>query len=148
MLLTPKGSRNPFADHFSQTLVKLSPATTSDLSSKLKVFRADEIVGFGVPVNDFDPVPKLAPREWHTKMEEPGIVIVDVRNYYETRIGRFVAPGGRFVGPGDTTTLTNTNKEIYTPTETIDPLTRHFTEFPDWVRKNKESLEGRKVLVY
>jgi len=134
------GEHNPLADLFRDTLVKYSAAPESALFPKLKVFLADEVVGFGIDVSDFEPVPKLTPQEWHQKMEEPGIVMVDVRNYYESRIGRFIAPGGRFVA--------EVSNEACPPTETIDPLTRYFSEFPDWVHANKASLEGKTVLVY
>eukprot|EP00929_Paragymnodinium_shiwhaense_P111789 TRINITY_DN80078_c0_g1_i1.p2 TRINITY_DN80078_c0_g1~~TRINITY_DN80078_c0_g1_i1.p2 ORF type:complete len:359 (-),score=50.19 TRINITY_DN80078_c0_g1_i1:736-1812(-) len=167
---------NPFAKYFQETLVKMSPSPASAMFSKLKVFTAEEIVGFGIEVNDFEPVQKLTPAEWHEKMQEPGIVMIDVRNYYETRIGRFVAPGGRFVGIGDQSSALSTcqpardaltgapdagtdrcESECGSPaaitdrvggTETLDPATRYFTDFPDWVMSNKQALEGKTLLVY
>jgi len=139
---------NPFAPLFRDTLVKYNQVPLSELFPKLKVFLVKEIVGFGVAVNDFEPVQKLTPAEWHQKMEEPGVVMIDVRNYYETRIGRFVAPGGRFVGVGDEAQLKLSSDAPRPVTETIDPQTRYFTEFPDWVQAQKESLQGRTVMVY
>jgi len=50
-----------------------------------------------------------------------------VRNANETLIGRFAPPGGA---------------------EYIDPQMRRSTEFPEWVRRNKAKLEGKKVLMY
>ena len=61
----------------------------------------------------------------------PGL---DVRNFNESLIGKFVPPGDVPItgAPGKVT----------------DMRMRRSTDFPMWVNKNKAQLEGKKVLMY
>ncbi|GBG67866.1 hypothetical protein CBR_g985 [Chara braunii] len=54
-------------------------------------------------------------------------VVLDVRNIYETRIGRFVPPPG---------------------VQFVDPQIRQFSDLPTWLDANEESLRGRRVMMY
>lgn len=65
----------------------------------------------------------LKPREFHEAMKDPRAVMIDVRNFNETLIGRF-AP---------------TNIPV------LDPCMRRSTEFPVWVEENKHLLENKRV---
>lgn len=71
-----------------------------------------EVVTLGVPgISPAKKVGKYAnPREWNALLSDPDTMVVDVRNSYETRIGRFKGA--------------------------IDPHTSAFREFPSWVEKN------------
>ncbi|KAF9121454.1 hypothetical protein BGW39_010517 [Mortierella sp. 14UC] len=69
---------------------------------------------------------KLPPREFHEKLKESegrdDYVVLDVRNYYESSIGRF--PGA------------------------ITPPIRKFSSFRDYVDRNKGLLSGKTILSY
>ncbi|KAJ0102395.1 hypothetical protein Patl1_06779 [Pistacia atlantica] len=68
-----------------------------------------EIVTLGMPaVSPIEKVGKyVKPREWNTLISDPDTVVIDVRNNYETRIGKFKGA--------------------------VDPFTTAFREFPSWV---------------
>ncbi|KAL9234902.1 hypothetical protein vseg_009717 [Gypsophila vaccaria] len=54
------------------------------------------------------------------------VVLVDARNLYETRIGKFESPN----------------------VETLDPATRQYSDLPSWIDSNAEKLRGNCVLMY
>ncbi|KAF3433260.1 hypothetical protein FNV43_RR24362 [Rhamnella rubrinervis] len=68
-----------------------------------------EIVTLGMPtVSPTERVGKyVSPRDWNTLISDPDTVVIDVRNNYETRIGKFNGA--------------------------VDPCTTAFREFPSWV---------------
>ncbi|XP_051143626.1 rhodanese-like domain-containing protein 7 isoform X2 [Andrographis paniculata] len=68
-----------------------------------------EIVTLGMPsVSPIERVGKyVSPKEWNELISDPDTVVVDVRNDYETRIGKFKGA--------------------------VDPCTTAFREFPSWV---------------
>jgi len=70
----------------------------------------------------------LEPEDYHKKLNAEGVVVIDVRNRYETAIGRFAPTGA----------------------ELIDPKMRKSTEFPVWLDKEetREKLKGKQVLMY
>lgn len=83
---------------------------------RLKVKLKREIVTMGVP--DMHP-PTMAgayvpPEDWNQLIDDPNVVVVDVRNDYEVSIGSFRGA--------------------------VNPHTTSFTEFPEWVRE--QSAEG------
>ena len=61
---------------------------------------------------------------------EKDTVVIDVRNYYETVIGRIQPPEGG--------------------AEFLDPMMRNSREFPKWLNapETKEKLKGKKVMMY
>lgn len=81
---------------------------------RLKVKLKREIVTMGVP--DMDPVRMagtyVPPQDWNALIDDPEVVVVDVRNDYEVGIGSFDSA--------------------------IDPHTAHFSDFPEWVRVQSE----------
>eukprot|EP00873_Tetraselmis_striata_P040551 jgi/Tetstr1/460815/TSEL_000569.t1 len=73
----------------------------------------------------------LSPQEFHAALVErradgADTVLIDTRNCYETRIGRFRAPGIALE----------------------DPCTRQFSDFPAWADANAERLRGKRVMMY
>lgn len=68
-----------------------------------------EIVSLGMPsVSPIEKVGKyISPKEWNALISDPETVVIDVRNDYETRIGKFKGA--------------------------VDPSTSAFREFPSWV---------------
>ncbi|XP_028778884.1 rhodanese-like domain-containing protein 7 isoform X2 [Neltuma alba] len=73
-----------------------------------------EIVTLGMPA--VSPIERVgnyvSARDWNALISEPDIVVIDVRNDYETRIGKFKGA--------------------------VDPCTTSFREFPYWVEDNFE----------
>lgn len=92
---------------------------------RLRVVVRSEVVTLGV--QDEGTLPyragkHLTPEEWHAMAQEENVVILDGRNMYEARIGKFK--------------------------NAITPDIAAFREFPQWVKEHKKELEGKKVLMY
>ena len=68
----------------------------------------------------------LSPAEFHKAMELPNTVMIDVRNFNESVIGKFNPPTSKLLDPG----------------------MRKSTEFPGWVDNNMHQLQGKKILMY
>ncbi|KAK9283674.1 hypothetical protein L1049_011924 [Liquidambar formosana] len=77
-----------------------------------------EIVSLGMPtVSPIERVGKYVnPREWNALITDPDTVVIDVRNSYETRIGKFKGA--------------------------VDPCTTAFREFPSWVEDKFQLAES------
>jgi len=105
---------------------KIDPAD-EHVFPRLSVKVRSEIVRLGLdPDHDVDPNSltgqRLGPREFLEAMSDDDTVIIDGRNDYEAEIGRFKGA--------------------------ICPDIQNFREFPDWVRRHREELEGKRVLTY
>lgn len=74
----------------------------------------------------------LDPEDYHAKLKEDNTVVIDVRNAYESDIGRF--GGQQSIGGA----------------QLLLPDMRKSTDFPDWIEKEetKEMLSGKNVLMY
>jgi UPF0176 protein len=85
---------------------------------RMKVRHKPEIVTMGT--TGADPREQVGqyvePEKWNALISEPGVVLIDTRNHYESRIGTF---------EGSTV-----------------PDTESFRDFPTWVKENQEQLEG------
>ncbi|XP_020222166.1 rhodanese-like domain-containing protein 6 [Cajanus cajan] len=57
---------------------------------------------------------------------ENGLVLLDARNLYETRIGKFHVPN----------------------VETLDPQVRQYSDLSSWIDDNGERLRGKNILMY
>ncbi|KAK4282713.1 hypothetical protein QN277_014058 [Acacia crassicarpa] len=57
---------------------------------------------------------------------EDGLVLLDARNLYETRIGKFHAPN----------------------VETLDPQVRQYSDLPSWIDCNHDQFKGKQILMY
>lgn len=91
---------------------------------RLKVRLKKEIVAMGVPGTDPRKIvgTYLDPHAWNTLIDDPDTIIVDTRNDYEVQIGTFE--------------------------NAVDPQTKTFREFPDWVKRNENSLKGKKIAMF
>ena len=92
---------------------------------RMKVRHKPEIVTMGTL--GADPRKQVGqyvePEEWNALIQEPGVVIIDTRNHYESRIGTF-----------EGSTL---------------PDTESFRDFPAWVEENQDRLKGaRKIAMF
>ena len=88
----------------------------------MKVKTKKEIVSLHRP--DLVPGDKnlhLSPKEWHRALKEKDVILLDVRNQYETKMGHFK--------------------------NAIDPQIHEFNEFPHYL-KNSNLSKNKKVLMY
>jgi predicted sulfurtransferase/predicted esterase len=60
------------------------------------------------------------------KSENKELVLLDARNLYETRIGKFESEN----------------------VETLDPEIRQYSDLPTWIDQNAEKMKGKNVLMY
>ncbi len=91
---------------------------------RMKVRLKKEIVTMGV--EDIDPNRSVgtyvAPADWNALISDPDTIVIDTRNDYETAIGMFKGA--------------------------VDPNTKTFREFPDWVRNNAGLHNKPKIAMY
>ncbi|GKY92327.1 hypothetical protein MPSEU_000203800 [Mayamaea pseudoterrestris] len=135
-----KRAIHDFCNHLRQWQPELFCSTefkmTHDLPHKqafgdLKLIPATELVNYGL-----QDAPRMAqyggthlePRDYHAKLSQPETVVIDVRNHYETNIGRFNPPSATW----------------------LDPHMRKSTEFPVWLNdpETQQSLKDKTVLMY
>jgi UPF0176 protein len=97
--------------------VKYSPSAAMPFH-RMKVRIKREIVTMGQP--DIDPLGSVgtyvAPADWNALIADPDTIVIDTRNDYEVAVGTFAGA--------------------------IDPQTRTFREFPEWFRRQRETLLG------
>ncbi len=106
-------------------LVHKEAAAASQPFARMKVRIKREIVKLGVPHVDPSRMAGtyVKPEEWNNLLDDPDVVVVDVRNDYEVAIGTFEG--------------------------SVNPLTKTFTELPEWARNTEVLREkgGRKPKV-
>lgn len=83
---------------------------------RMKVRLKREIVTMGEPVDPTATGAYVAPQDWNALIDAPGTILIDTRNDYEVAIGSFAGA--------------------------IDPKTKSFREFPEWVRAHRHEWEG------
>ncbi len=91
---------------------------------RMKVRPKKEIVTMGV--EDIDPKRIVGtyvdPKDWNELISDPETIVIDTRNDYETAIGIFKGA--------------------------VDPQTKTFREFPDWVKNNPGLHNKPKIAMY
>ncbi|MEM6463747.1 MAG: rhodanese-related sulfurtransferase [Pseudomonadota bacterium] len=91
---------------------------------RMKVRLKREIVTMGV--DGIDPSRNAGtyvdPQDWNELIADPDTIIIDTRNDYETAIGSFKGA--------------------------VDPQTKSFREFPDWVRKQASLEPAQKIAMF
>ena len=91
--------------------------------SRLKVSVKREIVAFGVPGVQGDATDThVSPQRWHELLADPDTVVLDNRNTFEFKLGRFRGA--------------------------IDPGVAHFRDFPAYVEAHRDEWQGRTVAMY
>lgn len=110
---------NFLKEHFDALEFKESKAETMPFH-RLKVRLKKEIVTLGIPeVNPFEKVGSyVAPEDWNDLISDPDVLLIDVRNDYEIKIGTF--PGA------------------------LNPKTQTFKEFPAFV-KTLDKTKHRRI---
>lgn len=91
---------------------------------RMKVRLKAEIVTMGLP--EVDPNQQVgtyvSPQEWNDLISDPGVIVIDTRNDYEVNIGTF--------------------KTAH------NPQTKSFREFPEYVSKNLDPNQHKKVALF
>ena len=91
---------------------------------RTKVKLKKEIVTLGVP--GVDPNQRVGtyvdPKDWNALLDDPEVVLIDTRNDYEVAIGTFDGA--------------------------VDPKTKSFREFPEYVRANYDPARHKKVAMF
>ena len=112
-------------ERFSNIEIKYS-STDKQPFHRMKVRLKKEIVTIGLP--EINPNKKVGryvkPEDWNELISDPNVVVIDTRNKYETKIGSFQ--------------------------NALDPETSSFREFPDWVKKfkNSEDNTNKKIAMF
>jgi len=103
--------------------VKFSTACEKPFS-RLKVRLKKEIVTLRAP--EADPTKRVGtyvtPSRWNELLTDPDMIVIDTRNIYETKIGMFKGA--------------------------LDPKTRNFTEFKDFVQTTLDPAKNKKIAMY
>jgi UPF0176 protein len=91
---------------------------------RMKVRLKKEIVTLGVGELDIhdNSGEYIEPCDWDDFISRDDVIVVDTRNQYEVNLGRF--------------------------DKAIDPKTKTFKDFPEWVEKNLVSYEQKKIAMY
>lgn len=91
---------------------------------RMKVRLKREIVTMGV--EGIDPLQDVGAyvdaSDWNALIADPDTVVIDTRNDYEVSLGTF--------------------------RNAINPGTKTFREFPDWVAQHRDELEGKKIAMF
>jgi len=109
---------------FEGIVFKRSPCKTVPFG-KMKVHKKAEIVPLGISGVDATKTGiNLSPQEWRELIAQDDVVLLDNRNSFEFRLGRFK--------------------------NAIDPGVRNFRDFPEYVKANLEQWksEGKRVAMY
>ena len=64
----------------------------------------------------------VAPADWNALVADPDTVLIDTRNDYEVALGTFRGA--------------------------VDPATKSFREFPEWIEEHKTEFAGRRVAMF
>jgi len=117
-----------FGGAFAGMAFKHSACTTRPFTL-IKVHCKPEIVAFGVPGVSGLPDPELpdthvSPQRWRELLNEPDVLVLDNRNSFEYRLGRFK--------------------------NAVDPEVAHFRDFPAYVAAHAEAwkAEGKRIAMY
>ncbi|MDC6167098.1 oxygen-dependent tRNA uridine(34) hydroxylase TrhO [Paucibacter sp. XJ19-41] len=117
-----------FGGAFAGLVFKHSACATRPFTL-IKVHVKPEIVAFGVPGVSGLPAPErpdthVAPARWRELLARPDVLVLDNRNSFEFKLGRFAGA--------------------------IDPAVTHFRDFPAYVNEYAEAWkrEGKTIAMY
>lgn len=147
--------RNFDREVFADTDFKFIDDLPADRHFKdLKMIPVQELVFYGIKEDDA-PLDEseqkdgikggvhLDAKEYHKMLGKDNTVVIDVRNHYETLIGRFD-------GQQEKDKPRDSNDERPAGAEYLDPLMRKSTDFKSWLAKDEtqEKLKDKTVLMY
>jgi UPF0176 protein len=119
-------SNDPRLDgRFIGIAYRRSPCTTPPFQ-KMKVHHRAEILPLGVArVNAIGHSGlQVPPEQWRALLADPNVVVIDNRNHFEVRLGRFK--------------------------NAVDPLVHHFRDFPHYIETQLPvwQAEGKQIAMY
>lgn len=89
----------------------------------LKVKHKKEIINIGAVVDPTKIIGEyVEPQDWNQLISDPDVMLIDTRNDYEIEIGTFQ--------------------------KAINPKTRNFREFSDWVKKELPTDKSKKIVMF
>ena len=110
---------------FTGIAFKRSPCVTAPFQ-RMKVHSRPEILPLGVEgVNAVGHVGhQVPPAQWRELLDDPNVVVIDNRNHFEVRLGRF--------------------------RHAVDPLVRNFRDFPAYIEAQLPTwqAQGKQVAMY
>jgi len=117
------------ASAFGEIDFKRSPCITPPFQ-RLKVHSRPEILALGLPADaaEVDAVGhigrQVSPERWRELLDDPNVVVIDNRNHFEVRLGRF--------------------------RNAVDPLVRNFRDFPAYIEAQLPlwQAQGKQVAMY
>jgi UPF0176 protein len=110
-----------FASHFVGTVFKRSACSSAPFA-RMKVHCKKEIVAFGVNgVSPASAACSVSPQAWRALIAQDDVVVIDNRNSFEYRLGKFNGA--------------------------IDPQVANFRDFPKYVEANAPAWKARGVRV-
>jgi UPF0176 protein len=108
---------------FQNDLIIKESSSTTPPFKRFKVKTREEIVTLGKP--DILPLSSadthLSPEEWHQALLDEDVIVIDTRNWYETKLGKFK--------------------------KAIDPELDEFQQWPEYLQKS-ELPKDKKILIY
>jgi UPF0176 protein len=110
--------------HFASTVFKRSACKSAPFF-RMKVHRKKEIVAFGATgVSPASAASSVSPRAWRELIAQDDVVVIDNRNSFEYRLGKFKSA--------------------------IDPKVPNFRDFPKYVEANAPEwkAQGKRVAMY
>ncbi len=112
-----------FAGRFAGMAFKHSACSTMPFG-RMKVHCKPEIVAVGVPLSPVPAGSSLGPAEWREFIARDDVVVIDNRNSFEYRLGRFRGA--------------------------IDPQVAHFRDFPKFIEAHAPAwaAQGMRVAMY
>ncbi|MBL0122478.1 MAG: hypothetical protein IPP88_06995 [Betaproteobacteria bacterium] len=113
-----------FTGKFAGIIFKRSPCKTAPFG-KMKVYRKPEIVPLGIAgVDGTQTGTNVSPVEWRKLIADEDVVLLDNRNSFEYKLGRFK--------------------------NAIDPQVTNFRDFPNYVMQHlpEWQAEGKRVAMY
>ncbi len=122
---------------------------------ELKIIPVQELVYYGIRDKDVSCTQggvHLEAKEYHEMLKKDNTVVIDVRNHYETILGRFdgqkVEKGGNL--KDNDGLKQNESKSSSSGAKYIDPRMRKSTDFTAWLSKEdtKEKLNNKTVLMF
>ena len=105
-------------------LVTKDATTDAHPFQRLKVKLKREIITFGQPAADptVQSGTYVAPEDWNALIADPDVLVLDTRNAYEVAAGTFKGA--------------------------VNPETRRFGDFPDYVKSNLDPARHRKMAMF
>ena len=104
--------------------IKISNYSGQEIFKEFKIKLKNEIVtsDFGLKISEIKQSKFIQPNDWDKFINKKDVKIIDTRNNYEYKIGHFK--------------------------NAINPKINTFKEFDEYIKKNKDQFQNKKVAIY